>query len=300
MLIKFDWSFIPVGVRYMVMSASGFAMMGVFVKQLSADGIPILQIVAARALVSLVLSYLDVRRKKKPLFGQRKILLCIRAIVGTVTLFFVYYSIASLPFAEATVLQYLYPIFTAFLAVVLLKEHLKLPTVLCVLLSFSGLLFIVRPEFLFGGLTASYDLRAISAAVLGAFGTALAYILVRKLNKTEDASVIIFYFPLFALPTSLALLGNNFVMPEGIEWLLLLLVGVMTQVGQIGVTKAMQTETASRATSFSYLQVVFAIVLGWLVFSEYPSLWVYLGTGLIVAGASVNLFMGANTEKLRS
>lgn len=282
---------IPVGVRFMVMSALGFAVMGALVKTLSAEGIPVLQIVAARALVSLVLSYLDVRRKKIPLLGERRGLLCARALAGSFALYFVYYSVANLPFAEATVLQYLHPMFTAFLAVVFLKESLRWPTVVCVLLSFLGLLIIVRPAFLFGGVSGSYDQWAIGAAILGAFGSGVAYILVRKLNATEDPAVIIFYFPLFALPLSILLLGDAFIMPSLWQGVLLLLVGVMTQIGQIGLTRAMQTETASRATSFSYLQVVFAILLGWLFFAEVPSVWVVVGAVLIIVGSLVNVIV---------
>lgn len=280
---------IPVGVRFMIMSAFGFAMMGVLVKQLSADGIPVLQIVAARALVSLVLSYADVRRKQLSPWGSHYLLLCMRAVAGTIALFFVYYSVANLPFAEATVLQYLHPMFTAFLAVIFLKEHLRWPTLVCVIMSFCGLLFIIRPAFFFGLAAADYDLYAIGAAILGAFGSGVAYILVRRLSRVEDSSVIIFYFPLFALPLSLLFLGNNIVMPNGLQWLLLLLVGVMTQIGQVGLTRAMQTETASRATSFSYLQVVFAIVLGWLFFNEVPDVWVYIGALFIMIGSIVNV-----------
>ena len=271
---------VPVGVRFMVMSAFGFAMMGVFVKWLSQENIPVLQIVAARALVSLLLSYADVRRKKIPLLGQRKGLLCARALAGTIALYFVYYSIANLPFAEATVLQYLHPMFTALLAILFLKEALRWPTTVCLLLSFAGLLLIVRPSFLWGSSSAVYDYYAVGAAILGAFGSGVAYILVRKLSASEDPSVIIFYFPLFALPLSLLLLGKDMVMPQGWQWLLLLLVGVMTQIGQIGLTRAMQTETASRATSFSYLQVVFA---------ELPSVWVYSGAALILLGSVINV-----------
>ena len=86
-----------------------------------------------------------------------------------------------------------------------------------------------------------------------------------------------------------AVKGNDFVMPQGWQWLLLLGVGLATQVGQIGLTKAMQTETASKATSYSYLQVVFAALLGWWLFAELPNLWTCLGGSFIIAGAAVNL-----------
>jgi len=292
-LLKQFFLTIPIGVRYVLMSAFGFSLMAVCVKFASVRGIPVLEIVAARALVSLGLSVMDVRRKGISLIGHRRGLLLSRGVVGSLALICVYYALTKLPLAEATVLQYLHPMFTAILAFWFLKERLHLSTIACVIFSFLGLLLVSRPTFLFenfGVAHSAFDSWAVGAAVLGAFGSAVAYVLVRKLNETEDSSVIIFYFPLIALPLSLVLLGNDFVWPTGWSWLLLLLVGVFTQIGQIGLTKAMQTETASKATAFSYLQVVFAAVLGWLFFSEMPDVWTFSGAALILLGAIVNGF----------
>lgn len=288
---------IPLGIRYILLSVCGFALMGMFVKLTSAQGIPILEIVAARALVSTAISFVDVKRKKIPLLGHNKRLLLARGVVGALALICVYYALVTLPFAEATVLQYLNPMFTAVLAILFLKERLHISTAICIALSFAGLLFIVRPDFLFGDWQSGYPFWSIVAALAGAFGSGVAYVLVRKLNETEDSSVIIFYFPIVALPISLILLGDNFVMLQGWTWLLLLLVGIMTQVGQVGLTKAMQTETASKATSFTYLQVVLAALLGWFVFSEQPTLWIVIGGGLIVLGAFVNLVFSAKKTR---
>ena len=147
--------------------------------------------------------------------GHKKHLLIARGAVGVIALICVYYSVTHLPLAEATVLQYLHPMFTAVLALIFLKEHIHLSLILSVLCSFIGLLFIARPEIIFGLTNNELSYFAMGAALLGAFGSAVAYVLVRKLNETEDASVIIFYFPLIALPISIVLLGSDFVMPGG-------------------------------------------------------------------------------------
>jgi drug/metabolite transporter (DMT)-like permease len=280
---------VPLGARYMLFSVLGFALMGACVKIVHLEGIPILEIIAARAIVSVFLSYADIKRKRIPVWGQRRGLLFARGLAGTFALICVYYALVHIPFAEATMLQYLNPMFTAILAILFLGERVQRSTLACIALSFTGLLIIVRPEFLFGQINSGYSLFAVVAAILGAFGSGVAYVLVRKLSASEDPSVIIIYFPLVALPLSIILLGSDFVMPEGITWVWLLLVGVFTQVGQFGLTKAMQTETASQATSFAYTQVVFAAILGWLVFSELPSIWTFVGGGLIILGAFVNI-----------
>lgn len=287
------FSAIPLAFRYALLSAFGFAVMSACVKLASTRGIPVLEIVAARAVVSLALSYMVVRHKRLPLFGQRKDLLIARGTVGALALICVYYSVTTIPLAEATVLQYLHPMFTAVLAMIFLKEQLHVSTALCIVLSFLGLIAIAQPPILFGTNANPIAWLSLAAALLGSFGSAVAYVLIRKLNQTEDPSVIIFYFPLITLPLALGLLGDDFVMPVGWDWLILLLVGVFTQLGQIGLTKAMQTETASKATAYSYIQVLLSALLGWLIFSETPQLWTWIGTGLIILGALVNLFWGS-------
>ncbi|MGD9662906.1 MAG: DMT family transporter [Porticoccaceae bacterium] len=273
----------------MLLSALAFAFMGVCVKLAGAQGIPVLEIIAARALVSLVLSYGDVKRKGIPLFGTHRVLLFFRGAVGFAALVGTYYALVHLPFAEATVLQYLHPMFTAVLALLLLNERPTAPTLGCIALSFLGLIVMVRPGFIFGDGAADYDTLAVVLGVAGAFGAGLAYTLVRKLSTLEDPSVIVFYFPLVCLPATILLLGDDMVMPQGWTWLWLLFVGLFTHVGQVTLTRAMQVETASRAGSFSYSQVVFATVLGVWVFAEIPGVWTLAGGLLIMLGALVNI-----------
>ena len=289
---------IPVGVRYMVLSALGFALMAACVKLVSTHGIPVFEIVAARALVSLILSYLDVKRKRLSVWGTNKTLLLARGVAGSLALICVYYAVATLPLAEATILQYLHPVFTAMLAVVFLKEHIQKSTLICIGLCITGLLIMVKPGLIAGNVT-ELPWFSVAIALVGAFGSAIAYVIVKQLSRKEDSSVIIFYFPLVALPVSLLLLGDHFVMPEKETLVLLILVGVFTQVGQIGLTRAMQTEVASKATAYSYVQVVFSIILGWLFFHEVPSVWTLLGGSLIIAGALINVFGSRSARALK-
>ncbi|HHP0467921.1 TPA: DMT family transporter [Vibrio harveyi] len=282
-------SMIPIGVRFMVLSAFGFALMSATVKHVSLHGIPVFEIVAARALVSLVISYLDVKRKGISVWGNNKPLLFARGAVGTMALMCVYYSVTTLPLAEATIFQYIHPVFTALLAVFFLKERIQFSTFICIALCLLGVYVMVRPET---GPDAEHTLPMFSVmiAILGAFGSSIAYVIVRKLSQTEDSSVIIFYFPLVALPASILLIGDQFVMPDLYLTMMLVLVGVFTQIGQLGLTKAMQTQEAGKASAYSYVQIIFSVVLGIFFFGELPAAWTYLGGALIVTGALINVF----------
>ena len=271
----------------MLLSAAGFALMAVCVKQVSTYGIPVLEIISARALVSLLISYIDVKRKNLSVWGSNKALLITRGVVGAFALICVYYAVITLPLAEATLIQYLYPTFTAVIALIFLKEKVHLSTILCIVLSIIGLSVLVLPDLIQSKQTELPSFSVI-VAVLGALGTAVAYVLVRKLSQSEDSSVIIFYFPLIALPVAILFPGESFILPNLESLGLLLLVGIFTQVGQVGLTKALQSDTASKATAYSYVQVIFAVILGWMFFAETPSSWFWIGGSLIMTGALVN------------
>ncbi|MCU8243441.1 DMT family transporter [Vibrio vulnificus] len=279
----------PLGVRYMILSALGFALMSASVKYVSVHGIPLFEVVAARALVSLIISYLDVKRKGISVWGNNKRWLFARGAVGTLALMCVYYAVTALPLAEATILQYVHPVFTALLAVLFLKERVQPATLACIVLCLLGVFTMVYPSFDASGV-GELPMLSVGIALLGAFGSSIAYVIVRKLSRTEDSSVIIFYFPLVALPVSAMLIGDDFVVPDVALILVLILVGIFTQIGQFGLTKAMQTQTAGNASAYSYVQIVFSALLGVVLFNEVPSIWTLLGGSLIVTGALINVF----------
>jgi len=279
---------VPMSVWYMLLSALGFALMAACVKEVSGLGIPVLEIVAARAVVSGVISYADIKRKNISIWGNNKTLLIARGTVGSFALMFVYYAVTTLPLAEATVLQYLHPVFTAVLALFFLKEVIQRSTIACIVISLIGLFIIIQPNLaLESGV--QYPWISIGAGVLGALGSAIAYIIIKKLTKTDDSSVIIFYFPLVALPISMIMLGSDFVVPSLAATGLLILVGIFTQVGQVGLTKALNSADASKATAYSYVQVLFSVFIGWAYFSEVPVITTIIGGSLIMLGALINV-----------
>ena len=272
----------------MLISALGFALMAACVKEVSGLGIPVLEIVAARAIVSGIISYADIKRKKISLWGHNKILLIARGTVGSFALMFVYYAVTTLPLAEATVLQYLHPVFTAVLAVFFLKETIQRSTITCIIISLLGLFIIIQPNLQLDNVV-HYPWISIGSAVMGALGSAIAYVIIKKLTKTDDSSVIIFYFPLIAFPISMIMLGSDFVVPSLAATGLLILVGIFTQVGQVGLTKALHSADANKATAYAYVQVLFSVFIGWAYFSEVPMATTIMGGGLIMVGALINV-----------
>ena len=271
----------------MVASALSFSLMGVCVKQVGGR-IPVAEVVFARAIVSVALSWWLLHRAGIPAWGKRRWLLIWRGAIGTAALLCVYAALAALPLAAATVLQYLYPPFTALLAWLMLGEPIGKRVLAAMALGWLGVLLVAQPAgMLQGGSTLA--LVPVLIAVAGALFTALAYVSVRSLGTSEHPLVIVFYFPLVALPLSLPLVALNPVLPTPVELLWLVGVGVFTQLGQVYLTRSLTALPAARATAISYVQVLFAGGWGWLLFGESIDNWTIAGAGLVLAATLVSL-----------
>jgi drug/metabolite transporter (DMT)-like permease len=261
---------------YMALSALGFSVMAVLVK-LAAREMPTGEIVLARAIITLGLSYALVRRAGLSPWGTQRGRLVVRGILGFSGLAFYYLSLARLPLAEATTLQNTVPVLTALLAWWMLGERVGLAAAFAIACGLGGVLLVARPS-------AGGDTVGIACALAAAASSSLAYVTVRQLSKTEDPLVIVFYFPLIATPLAIPWALTGCVVPSARGWLLLAGIGAATQVGQVFLTKGLAVERAGRATTMGYLQICFAIVWQMLVFGDAPSVWTIAGATLIIAG----------------
>lgn len=272
------------GVAAILVSSLAFSVMTLFVK-LAGERIPSQEIVLARSLVSAVVSYALLRRAGVAPWGHDRRGLWLRGLTGYAALSCVYAAVTHLPLADATVIHYLNPAFTALLAGLFLGEPIARATIVATVLCLAGVVLVARPEALFGAGAGALDPFWVAVAVAGALGSALAYVVVRRLGQTEHPLVIVFYFPLVNIPAALPLVVRDFVWPQGIEWVWLLGVGLATQVGQMGLTAGLVALPAGQATSLSYLQVVFAAIFGVVIFDEWPDAMRFVGAALVIAGS---------------
>ena len=277
-----DGTAFPLGVRYMLASAFFFSVMSLMVKA-AGRSLPSQEIVLARGVVTLVLSWWMVRAAGVYLWGERRWILLLRGALGFGALSCFYFALTRLPIAEATVLHYTNPLWTALLAAVLLRESLSAWVLGPILVSFAGVVLVARPEFLFGGAAAQIDPLGVVVVLIGAILSAGAYVAVREASKTEHHLVIVFYFPLVTVPATLPFAGG-FRWPSGWEWALLLGVGVSTQIAQIFLTRGLTLEPAGRAMAVGYSQIVFVTLWGMLFFDEFLGPWGLVGSFLVIAG----------------
>lgn len=278
----------------MAYGAFWFSLMSLFVK-VAGQRLPSQQIVLVRGAITLGLSYLLVRRAGVSIWGRNRRLLLLRGTLGFVALSALYYSLVHLPLAEATIIQYTNPVFTAVLAALLLREHMGAWEVGCVLASLLGVVLVVRPGFVFGG-SPDLDTRAVAVGLAGALCSAGAYVTIRKLTA-EHPLVIVFYLPLVTFGGTVPIAAATLVWPTPLEWLVLLAVGVTTQIAQVYLTRGLHLERAGRATAVGYLQVIFATLWGALFFAERPDGWSLAG-GALILGSTVLLAHRSRRERV--
>ena len=113
------------GYIFIVFSALSYCIMSIFVK-LAGEQLATIQIVFVRGVITLLVTYVILLKKRIKPFGKNKNILIIRGLVGSIALFLVYESLQRLSLSEATIIQYLYPIFTALFAGFILSEHISL------------------------------------------------------------------------------------------------------------------------------------------------------------------------------
>ena len=266
---------ITTGVKYILASTVFFALMNIGVKYL--DNIPAYEIVFFRALVSLVVCYFLLLKAKISPWGNNKKYLLLRGLAGTAALMMYFYTLQNMPLASAVTIQYLSPIFTIIIAGFLLKEYPRPVQWIFFVVSFGGVVMIK-------GFDPRITVTELAIGVAAAVGSALAYNFIRKLKDFDHPLVVVFYFPLVTVPIIGTYTVFHWVSPNLKDWIILILIGLATTVAQIFMTRGYQMEKAANVSNFNYLGTVYAIFLGYFIFSETIGVLGFVGIFLILFG----------------
>jgi drug/metabolite transporter (DMT)-like permease len=284
----------------MLLSSFSFALVNLIVKVLSGHKIaflenaipdiqhyPEFELVFFRCIVSLAICIAVIRAKKIPFFGVNKKWLFIRGLAGSIGLTLFFYTLTNLPMAIATIIQYSSPIFTIILAIYLNKQKVKPIQWLFFLIAMLGVAVIG-----FGKIdNAPIDPIWIVIGLVSAVFSGIAYNAIIKCTHTDEPVTVVMYFPLVAAPITLvALLITGYVIPQGIEWLLLLLIGILTQIAQVSMTRAFNSASAAKITPIKYIGAIYAVTIGYFIFDEELSLYATLGIILVLIGVLLNTF----------
>ncbi len=201
----------------------------------------------------------------------------VRAIVGLSAMAFTFNGIVALPLAEATTIGFTVPIFATILGALWLREPTGWHRWGAVIAGFVGVLIVARP----GG--EHFPLWGAGCALAGAFGTASVSILLRQIGKTESALTTVFWFSALSL-IPLSLVYALAVQPHGlVAWMCLASVGILGGLAQIAMTTSLRLGPVSVVVPMDYSSLLWATLLGWLVFDTLPAEATWFGAPIIVA-----------------
>jgi drug/metabolite transporter (DMT)-like permease len=191
----------------------------------------------------------------------------------------VFFSVLKIvPLSEGTAMNFCAPLLVLAISPWLLGERSYPSRWIAVAVGFIGMLIVVRPG---GGISpGGVALGMTSAAVF-----AVIVILTRKTNRTDDPFVTLFYGGLVGMLASSLIVPFFWTshMPSTREWLILASTGITSTIGHYFVNSAYKHAEASLLTPFSYLQIISATTMGWLVFNQLPDALTALGIGIICA-----------------
>jgi drug/metabolite transporter (DMT)-like permease len=267
----------------MLLATFAFAVMNVFVKQL--DRIPAMEIVFFRCLVSGLICGVEIARQRMDWQGNNHTLLIARGTFGTLALFTFFITLQRMPLATAVTIQYLSPIFTALIGVFVLREHVWPRQWLFYGMAFAGV-------FVLKGFDARVSTTYLLIGIVSAICSGMAYNLVRRLREREEPIVVVLHFQLVGIAAGLIACFFNWKTPSLREWFYLLMCGVLTQIGQVCLTKSLQAERVATVAVLNYIGLIYALIFGITIFSEHYTLQTVLGIGLIVAGVLLAVLYG--------
>ncbi|MFN4088169.1 MAG: DMT family transporter [Alphaproteobacteria bacterium] len=199
-----------------------------------------------------------------------------RCVAGITSMFAYFYALGFLPLADLTAINFTMPLFVTALSVPLLAERVGWRRWTAVAVGFGGVLLITRPG---GGMLDPM----ILIALFSAFGYAVAVICMRRLGSTESSATTTFYFTAAGAVVSGALLPFVWQTPSGVEWAVLIGIGVVSGGAQLMMTFGYRQAPAAIVAPFDYVALVWAALLGFVIWGDVPTVWVVSGAAIVIA-----------------
>jgi drug/metabolite transporter (DMT)-like permease len=292
------------GIIYMLGAAFLFSLTSAISKWLGKD-FHTTQLVFFRNIIGVVFILTSIYRRPIQQTGGKIGLLVFRGVVGTLSLYLLFYAIQKLGLGRASSYQYTYPIFLALFSWIMLSEKLNIKEWMAIFIGFVGILFVFRPDL---SMSFRDNLLGLGTAIL----TAISYLSVRQLGKIYDSRSIILSFMLsgIVMPMISMAIGTYFPNPNwdfligtfqwpqtSMQWLGFVALGITALLGQKLLTQSFMYDKAGRVAAVGYSNILFSVLIGMMMGEAIPSYAMIIGIALIIAGG-ILVSVAKNKTKL--
>ena len=268
------------GFLYMFLSIIGFSLMDVIVKW-SVD-YPVGQVLFFRGFFGIIFYFFIIPRERLHDFYKTKRpgLHSLRCIAGLIAIIAIFIALRKLPLATVVSISFAAPIFTTIFSIFLLSEKVGIYRWLAVLVGFIGILIITEPGI--SNLNIYYIFPIIFC-----LGLSYVAITLRQLSTTEPVWLISLFFSIAITLLSFLTLPFGWVMPSFNHFLILSLVGIFGGVSNLWLSQSYKYSEVSLVTPLKYLTLVFAIIFGYFIWDEIPTIKTLIGALLVIVSTLI-------------
>ena len=278
-----------IAISLMVISGLFFVLMHSAVKYLSKE-VHIFEIAFFRcALVIFVLAPIILQQGKSVFVTRQPKIQFLRITTNSVAMLCFFYGISSTPLAQLTTLGFTVPIFATILAVVFMKERIKLRRTGALIVGFIGTLVVMRPDI-------SIEFGAL-LIIFSSFLWSICLIFIKKLTETDSAVTISLYFGIGMIPATFAMALPVFEMIDLRQFIILMFIAATGTLAQTIMNNALEKGELALLLPFDFLRLIWSVLIGYALFAEKPEITLWIGGVLIIGSTS---YIAWREAKLKS
>ena len=277
-------------ISLMIISGLFFVLMHSAVKYLSKE-VHIFEIAFFRcALVIFVLAPIIFQQGKKIFKTKQPKVQFLRITTNSVAMLCFFYGISTTPLAQLTTLGFTVPIFATILAVIFMKEKIRLRRTTALIVGFIGTIIVMRPDI-------SIELGAL-LIIFSSFLWSICLIFIKKLTETDSAVTISLYFGIGMIPATFALALPVLEMIDLRQFIILIFIAITGTLAQTIMNSALEKGELALLLPFDFLRLIWSVLIGYALFSEEPTITLWLGGFLIIGSTSYIAWREATLKKV--
>jgi len=264
----------------MFMSVCAFSIMDLIVKW--SDSYPLGQVLFFRGFFGVLLYFLIMPRDriKNFYYTKRPGLHFLRCFFGLIALLSIFTALRNLPLATVVSITFAAPIFTTILSIFLLSEKVGFFRWLAVIVGFIGIIIITEPGFTSLNIYFVYP-------VIFCLGMSYVAITIRQLSTSEPVWLISLYFSIAITLASFFTIPYGWIMPDIKDLVLLMSIGIFGGAANLWLSQSYKFSEVSLVTPLKYLALVFAIIFGYFIWNEVPSVKTLTGAFLVITSSII-------------
>ncbi len=198
----------------------------------------------------------------------------LRSIINCIAMLTWFTAIGLMSLEKATALGFTSPLFATILAIILLKEKIKIHRTIALIFGFIGIIVIIRPGYIETGL-------GTYLMIVASISWAFVLIIIKQLSKNDSSLTIIFYMLAIMTPMTFCMSLSVWETPSLKDLYIFTAMGIGGLIAHLCLVKSLKIADTTLVVPFQYLKLIWASIIGYTIFFEKPDFWTWTGGTII-------------------